>query len=315
MPPINTVLGPIAADQLGFTLCHEHIWVSSAGIQHTFPDFADREGALRIAVEHLRAARAGGIQTIIDVTTHDLGRDITFYCEAAEQSGMQIVACTGIWLDIPRVFASATPDQIARLYIREIEVGIEGTGIKAGVIKVATDGDVSPANETVLRAAARAQKATGVPVTTHTNSVQQNGGQQVRIFQDEGVDMSRVCIGHSNDTLDTAYLEGLLASGAYLGMDHYTLEPRPNRPTWQQKTDVLRDMIQKGYANRLMLSHDWVPITAVGAPRPVPPQSPPSDGYLMISRHVLPYLRQLGVAESEIATIMVDNPRRFFGRV
>lgn len=314
MPEVNTILGPIAADQLGFTLCHEHIWVSSAGIQHTFPDFADRAGALRIGVDYLRAARAGGIQTIIDVTTHDLGRDVTFFREAAEQSGMQIVACTGTWLDIPRAFASATPDQIARLYIREIEQGIEGTGIKAGVIKVATDGDVTPPNEIVLRAAARAQRATGVPVSTHTNSVQQNGGQQVRIFQDEGVDMSRVCIGHSNDTLDRAYLEGLLASGAYLGMDHYTLEPRPGRPTWQQKTDVLRDLLQKGYAERLMLSHDYVPITAFGTPRPVTAESSPPEGYLMISRHVLPYLRQLGVSEDQITVMMVDNPRRFFGR-
>lgn len=315
MPSVNTVLGPVAPDALGFTLCHEHIWVSSAGIPHTFPDFADRDGAMNIVVDYLRAARAEGVQTIVDVTTHDLGRDIDFFREAAQQSGVQVIACTGTWLDIPRVFAAASPDQIARLYIREIEQGIEGTGIKAGVIKVATDGDVSPANEVILRAAARAQKATGVPITTHTNSVQQNGGQQLRIFEDEGVDMARVCIGHSNDTTDLGYLEGLLQSGAYLGMDHYALEPRPGRPSWQEKTEVLRDLIQRGYGERLMLSHDFVPLTAWGTPRPVRPESPPPDGYLMISRHVLPYLKQIGVTDGQIHTMMVENPRRFFGRL
>lgn len=314
MPTVNTVLGPLDVAQLGVTLCHEHVWVSSAGIQHTFPDFADRDSALRIASNSLREARAGGVQTIIDVTTHDLGRDILFLREVSAASGVTIVPCTGTWLDIPRVFTAAQPDQIARLYIREIEVGIEGTGIKAGVIKVATDGDVSPANEMILRAAARASKATGVPITTHTNSVQKNGDQQVRIFQDEGVDMGRVCIGHSNDTTDLDYLTGLLKAGVYLGMDHYSLETRPGRPTWQERTDVVRDLIQMGYGDRIMLSHDYAPVTATGAPRPVRPESPPPDGYLMIARHVAPYLRQLGVTEAQITAMLVDNPRRFLGR-
>lgn len=314
MPTVNTVLGPMDVNDLGVTLCHEHVWVSSAGIHHTFPDFADRDGALRIAIAALREARAGGIQTIIDVTTHDLGREIVFLREVSEASGVTIVPCTGTWLDIPRVFAVATPDQIARLYIREIEDGIEGTGIKAGVIKVATNGDVSPANEVILRAAARALKATGTPITTHSNSVQQNGRQQVQIFQDEGVDLSRVCIGHSNDTTDLEYLTGLLKAGVYLGMDHYALETRPGRPTWQQKTEVVRDLVQMGYGDRIMLSHDYAPLTATGAPRPVRPESPPPDGYLMITRHVLPYLRQLGVTETQLTALLVDNPRRFFGR-
>lgn len=78
---------------------------------------------------------------------------------------------------------------------------------------------------------------------------------------------------------------------------------------------MLRDLIQRGYGERLMLSHDFVPLTAWGTPRPVRPESPPPDGYLMISRHVLPYLKQIGVTDGQIHTMMVENPRRFFGRL
>ena len=115
---------------------------------------------------------------------------------------------------------------IAPLYIREIEEGIEGTDIKAAIIKVANDvGGVTPEGEIILRAAARAQKATGVPISTHTWAPERVGEQQVAIFEDEGVDLNKVYVGHSNDTDDTDYLIGLLEKGVWIGLDRY-----PGRP-------------------------------------------------------------------------------------
>ena len=189
MVAINSVAGPLDTAELGFTLSHEHVLVTSAGIQHVYPEFIDRERTIERAVAALREARREGLRTIVDVTTIDLGRDIRMLEQVARESGVQIICATGTWRDIPRAFWTATPDMIAPLYIREIEQGIEGTGIKAGVIKVANDvGGVTPEGEIILRAAARAQKATGVPISTHTWAPGRVGEQQVRIFEDEGVD-------------------------------------------------------------------------------------------------------------------------------
>ena len=165
MATINSVLGPMDTADMGFTLSHEHVIVSSAGIQYVYPEFIDRDGTIERAIAQLSKARAEGLRTIIDVTTIDLGRDIRMLEHVSRESGVNVICATGTWRDIPRVFWTASPDMIAPLYAREIQEGIEGTGIKAGIIKVANDvGGVTPEGEIILRAAARAQKTTGVPI-------------------------------------------------------------------------------------------------------------------------------------------------------
>ena len=168
MATINSVLGPLDTADLGFTLAHEHVLETSAGLQQVYPDFIDREGGIRKGIASLKEAYDEGLRTIVDLTTFDLGRDIRLLEQVSRESGVQIICCTGIWLDIPRAFWYATPDMMAPLFIREIEEGIEGTGLKAGIIKVANDaGGVTREGELILRAAARAQRATGVPISTH----------------------------------------------------------------------------------------------------------------------------------------------------
>ena len=152
----------------------------------------------------------------------DVGREIRLMGAVSRRSVINVIAATGIWRDIPMLFWATAPDMIADLFVREIEVGIEDTGIKAGIIKVANDqGGVTPEGEIILRAAARAQKRTGVPISTHTWALERVGEQQVRIFEDEGVDLNHVYIGHSNDTTDIGYLTGLLDKGVWLGLDRY----------------------------------------------------------------------------------------------
>lgn len=136
---VNAVLGPLDTAQFGMTLSHEHVLVYSAGVQQIYPEFLDRQGTIEAGVVALQKAHSEGLRTMIDVSTIDLGRDIRMLEEVSRRSGVNIVAATGTWRDIPRVFWAAKPDMIADLYVREIEVGIEGTGVKAGVIKVAND--------------------------------------------------------------------------------------------------------------------------------------------------------------------------------
>ena len=299
---------------MGFTLSHEHVLVTSAGIQYVYPEFIDREGTINRAVTEFKQAYSEGLRTIVDVTTIDLGRDIRMLEQVSRESGINIICATGTWRDIPRVFWSATPDMIAPLYIREIEEGIEGTGIKAAIIKVANDvGGVTPEGEIILRAAARAQKATGVPISTHTWAPERVGEQQVRIFEEEGVDLNRVYVGHSNDTTDTGYLIGLLEKGVWIGLDRYPGGRTPATPDWEGRTDTVKKLIDAGFGHRIMLGHDWS-VTLSIASRQIQDdrQNYNPDGYLFITRKVLPRLRELGATEEQINQIMVDNPRRFF---
>ena len=312
---INSVLGPLDTADLGFTLSHEHVLdMTSAGIQYVYPEIIDRDGTIERGIADLTLAYQQGVRTLVDVTTMDLGRDIRLIEEVSRESGVQIVCATGVWRDIPRVFWTADPDMIAPLFIREIREGIEGTGIKAGIIKVANDkGGVTPEGEIVLRAAARAQKATGVPISTHTWALERVGEQQIRIFEDEGVDLDRVYIGHSNDTTDTEYLIGMLKKGVWLGMDRTPGGRSPGSPTWEERTETVRALIDAGFGRRIMLGHDWSVTAGLSTPEVLEErQRHNPDGYLFITRNVLPRLLERGVSQDDVDRLMVGNPRRFF---
>ena len=248
MQNIETVLGPIQTSELGFTLSHEHVVASSAGIPHIYPEFIQRTKSIQESIDVLRKVKANGVDTIIDLTTMDLGRDINLLKQVAKESGINIICATGTWRDIPRSFWSASIDSIKSLYVREITQGIENTNIKAGIIKVANDSDgVTQEGEIILRAAARAQIETGVPISTHTWAPKKIGNEQIRIFLEEGVDLNRVYIGHSNDSVDTGYLKGIIEKGAWLGMDRYPGGRQPGTPNWEKRTEILASLIQDGY--------------------------------------------------------------------
>ncbi len=314
MAAVNTVLGPVDSADLGFTLSHEHLGTSAAGIRQTYPEFFDREGVKEQAIAELTEAYNEGVRTILDVSTIDLGRDVLLMEEVSRASGVQIVAATGSHLAVPRPFGDVSPDVIASLYVRELEEGIEGTGIKAGIIKVASDrGGITPPQEVVLRAAGRTSNQTGARISTHTWSPERIGEQQVRILKEEGVDMNLVYVGHSNDDTDMDYLLGLLDEGVWLGLDRYPGGRTPGTPDWEGRTEVVKKLIDAGHTNRIMLSHDYsVPKARHGAEVQEERRRTNPDGYLFITRHVLPRLKELGASDQDIQQIMVENPRRFF---
>ena len=313
MALVNTVLGPIDTSNMGFTLCHEHVMTGSAGVASSYPELVDRPAIIERAAADLTATREGGVSTFVDLTTFDLGRDVRLIRDAAKRSGMQIIVATGTWLEVPRSFWQLGADIVADLYVRELELGIDGTDIKAGVIKVANDeGGVTERGEVVLRAAARAHLATGAPIFTHTWAPERIGEQQIAIFEKEGVDLTRVCIGHSNDTTDLDYLLGILDKGCWLGLDRYPGGAR-NTPGWPERTRVVKELVDAGRSDRIMLSHDHTVFHGIiSAEAAATRQRDNPDGYLFISRHVLPYLEELGAGQDTIRQIMIENPRRYF---
>ena len=309
MPTVNTVLGPVDADSLGFTLSHEHVLVAMGEDNHHYPWMFDWERTKANTIAELRQAKNGGVDTLIDLTTPDLGRDVAFVRDVAKAAGINVVAATGIWRDVPRSFWERSLDRIADIFVREIEVGIGETDIKAGVIKVANDAEgVTAAGERVLRGAARALKRTGCPISTHHWAPMEVGRGQVEIFQDEGAPMDRICIGHSADTTDVEYLESLLETGVYLSMDRYP--GAEGRPGWQERNATVKALIERGWAHRLMLGHDYAP-APVSARHKDDGSEPGTTRYLFLSTVALPALREDGVDDETINLMMREVPRRF----
>src|SRR3954452_23415573 len=219
MPTVQTVTGPIDATAPGPTLVHEHVRFRDEAVAENWPARYDRDAELAAALESVRAAQGHGITTIVDPTAMFGGRDVRFMRRVAEETGMQIVACTGIYSydHLPHYFDFRDADAIAAMYVHDIKEGIQGTGVKAAFIKCAADEPgVTPNVEKLHRAAARASLRTGAPIMAHSRPASGTGPKQVELFREEGVDLGRVQIAHCGDTDDVGYIEGLIDAGVYV---------------------------------------------------------------------------------------------------
>ncbi len=312
MATVETAMGPVDTASLGFTLSHEHVCIGFSG-SSAIPEFLDRDATLERAVWDLTDAKRGGVDTIVDVAPYDQARDVRLQAEVSRRSGVNIVVSTGTWLDVPHLFDNVPIDRIADFYAREITEGINGTGIKAGIIKCASDrGGVTSGQERVLRAAARASMRTSTPIMTHTWAPERIGEQQADVFEDEGVEPDRVCIGHSNDTTDLGYLTGLLRRGFWLGMDRHR-ESGLMGPTWRERAVVLKQLIDAEWGHRIMIAHDWHSTMGLFSPEARTAQDEENpDRWLFITRQLLPMLSSLGASEDDIRKLTIENPRRYF---
>jgi phosphotriesterase-related protein len=325
MATIETVTGPIDAGELGTTLIHEHLIASDEAVHAQFPRAGtfggiperaiEPGGEYGAAVEAAEAAVGLGIKSICDPTAMFLGRDVDFMRRVSEQTGLQVVACTGIYTydHLPSFFASRDPDQIAELFVADIEEGIQGTEIKAAFIKCAADEPGLTENvEKLHRAAARASLQTGAPIMAHSRPASDTGPKQVEIFESEGVDPAKVQIAHTGDTDDLDYIERLLERGVYIGMDRYGLEVY--LPAAQRDPTVLA-LLERGYAERMFLAADscatldWFPanvveqLLAAGAAK--------DWNISNVPERALPRLREGGMTEEQERTMMVENPVRW----
>lgn len=296
------------ASALGVTLMHEHVLLAQAGVIANWPHLFDREAEVEAAARDLQEVYELGVQTIVDLTTVDLGRDVGFVRAVAERTDVQIVVATGVHLNPPAYFRRRDMAPIVELYVRDITVGIADTGVRAGCLKAASEEPVDEENAAQLRAVARAHRATGVPIMTHTRPAIRNGLQQQQVFREEGVELSRVVIGHSGDTTDLEYLTRLMEAGSTIGMDRFGTGLGA---TTEERIDVVAELCRRGWASRMVLSHD-TSAYSMGLPRHVREARLPEYTFRLIPTVVLPGLLARGVTEEQIHTMMVDNPRRIF---
>jgi phosphotriesterase-related protein len=315
---IHTVTGSCSPDELGVTLVHEHLMVGWPGWQaDAGADRFDRQGTKRKCVERLLELEALGVGAMIDPCPSDLGRDVELMAEVAQETRVRIICATGLYKEDQGAaayfkFRAAFSDVVSELtesFVAEIEEGIDGTGIKAGVIKVGTGPHrITDYERMVLTAAARTQKATGVPITTHTDEGTM-GREQLAILLAEGADPARIVVGHSCGSADLRYHTDLLDRGAFLGFDRFGLEAaQPDRI----RLAALVGLLGIGFERQIVLSHDSVWCWR-GRPFDLPSVLMPNWNPTHLFKTILPALREAGVSQEKIHCMLIDNPRRYFG--
>ena len=322
MATIETVTGAIDAGELGATLIHEHLMVRDEAVHAQWPHagtakeespyLVEPGGELAVAIDAARGLVEREIRSICDPSAMFLGRDITFMRKVAEETGLQVVPCTGVYTydALPMFLQTRSPDQIAELFVHDIETGIQGTEIKAAFIKCAADEPGVTENvEKIHRAAAIASVQTGTPIMAHTRPASETGPRQIEIFEEEGVDLGRVQMAHTGDTDNLDYIERVLDKGVFIGMDRYGLEiflP------FEKRQQTVRTLLERGHAERMFLSADacatldYYPadmieqLVAGGAARNWTSNIVPDE--------VLPELRESGMSPEQERTMMVANP-------
>ncbi len=298
---------------------HEHVFILSPEITDNYPEvWGDEAKREADAIARLNELKSRGVDSIVDLTVIGLGRYIPRIARIAAATDLNIVVATGVYTynDVPMYFHFTGPggplgdaEPMVDMFVRDIEHGIADTGVKAAILKCATDEPgVTPGVERVLRAVANAHRRTGAPISTHTHAATRRGLEQQQIFADEGVDLTRVVIGHSGDTTDLDYLEELIGNGSYIGMDRFGADVYL---PFEDRVNTVARMCERGHADKMVLSHDaacfidWLPEEMV-------PVALPNWHYLHIHNDVIPALKDRGVTDEQLTAMLVDNPRKIF---
>lgn len=316
MERVETVQGAVDAGELGLVLVHEHVRFRDEAVAAEWPGRYDEQLEYDAALVAVNAAKERGVETIVDPTAMFGGRDVRFMKRVADETGVRIVACTGIYSydHLPHYFENRDVDVMADHFVEDIEIGIQGTEIKAAFLKCAADAaGVTDNVEKIHRAVARASVQTGAPIMAHSMPAVATGPRQVEIFAEEGVDMAKVQIAHCGDSEDVGYIEGLIESGVYVGLDRYGLEMYL---PMEKRNATAAELLRRGHSERVMISQDfcatidWFPPEAAevfetaGAIR--------NWSMTLVFDEVVPALRELGVMDDEaFKTIFVENPRRW----
>ena len=325
MAQVASVRGPVDTADLGRTLMHEHVFVLSTEILQNYGgDWWDEQERITDGVAKLKALAERGITTIVDPTVIGLGRYVPRVQQINEQvPELNIIAATGLYTfdELPHYFAYRGPGTIlegpellADLFIRDIREGIADTGVKAAFLKcVVEEKGLTPGVERVARAVALTHRETGVPITVHTNAAHESGTVALDLFESEGVDLTKVVVGHSGDSNDLDYLRRLMDRGATIGMDRFGLDMF--NPT-ADRVATIAALVEQGYADRMVLAHDaacYMDYFSGDVAQGLLDQAAPNWNFNHIPDQVLPALRDAGVAEADIDAMLVDNPRRYFG--
>ena len=312
MSKVNTVLGPIPAEELGFVAVHEHIGYGMPGCELDTKWWKSPEQRYEETVPKLREFHRYGGGTFVDVTGICNGRDVDYFKSLSAKTGVHIVACTGFVGGDSALpfFARASVEYMTRQFLHEITVGIGDTGSRAGVIKVGVSrgGRMTDLDQRIYRAAARAAVTTGVPIMTHLAF---DAETAIAIFHEEGLPLDRVLFGHVDDSVSAGKVRDtwIADQGGRLGFDTWgydtELEDPPfwARPRRERLEHFLR-VIGQGYLDRVLLSAD-----ANCSPLGWPGVKGHTVNYIF--EDLIPDLHDSGIDDATITKLFVENPADF----
>ena len=304
---VQTVRGPIDPADLGWVLPHEHTAIALWHVQNRW-DYWELRRDEPVIVEELASFRAAGGGTVLDLTLSGVGRDPGWLVGLSEATGLNVVMGAGWYRDAyypaEALIERRSVDSLADEIVREATEGVGETRVRPGIIgEIGTDKPwISPREERVHRAAARAARRTGLAITTH--AIQSTVGlDQLDVFEAEGADLSRVVIGHADSNPSPDYHRAIVERGAsiefdFLGMSFTPLE----RHGEGRVVESICEMLARGHAERILLSQDVCHDSQL--------KRYGGNGYTYLADAFLPRLREAGVSDAEIRTITVDNPRR-----
>jgi len=305
-PRVMTVSGPIPPEKVGFALPHEHTGIHLWHVPDRWDYWELTPDELTVADE-LRDFRRRGGATLVDLTLPGVGRDPERLRRIASRTGLNVVMGTG-WYRQSYYPAEARIDRrgvddLAAEMIREFTDGVDGTGVRPGIIgEIGTDKPwLSAQEERVHRAAARAALATGMAISTH--GVQSPVGlAQLRIFEEEGVDPARVVIGHADSYPVLDHYLAIIERGANLEFDFIGHRFATEEAAEPRLVELIIELLDRGYAGQVLLSQDVCHNSQLKANG--------GFGYTYLQQHFLPTLRTAAAGEGEIARITTENPRR-----
>ncbi|MGF7087839.1 phosphotriesterase-related protein [Kroppenstedtia sanguinis] len=297
---IRTVTGDISPQTMGPTLIHEHVVLDLSRIRNDTDAILADSDPLNRELQNLRAAGCGGI---VEVTNRGMGRDVQSLATLSQRHGIPIVAATGYYKQsyyTEEVFQKTT-EELTERFVKELTVEVEDTGIRAGIISEIGSSlhEITPDEYKVFQAAIQAQRKTGAPLSTHCE-LGTMGSEQLTLFSQGDLDLSKVSIGHQDLNGDRQEYEALLRAGVYIQFD--TIGKNAYRPD-EERLDDLLWILDKGYEKQIMLSTDITKKSYLKVNG--------GFGYEHLFTRFLPQLKERGVHQREIDTIMVDNPRRF----
>jgi len=313
-----TVLGEIDSAQLGQTLMHEHLVSSMVGIPENYPQLYV-ENMESIVEKDLAGMKADGFASVVEATPFDLGRDPKALKRLAEKSGMNIIACTGFFLEPAHMLGTYTADQFAGLFVDDLTKGMAGTNIKAGIIKTAMDTEgPTPGREIIHRAVARASLQTGARIMLHSYPQTEMGRHQVRLMREEGIDLSRVKIDHCLESTDMDYLRWLYDQGCWLGVDRIPIiiDSKHYAVSTETRIKTIKRMLDAGFSDRMLLSHDFMSTSTLYDH--MPPEefrhirSLNPQRFSFLTSVAFPQIEQMGGNVEKLWRILSENPRRFF---
>lgn len=299
MQYIKTVLGNVAETELGRILPHEHICCYFEYFDRMLgKEYLDKEKLAEKSVEHLLEMKEKyGLQTIVDCTPVNIGRDIGLLKEVSYRSGIHIVCSTGFYYTQESMLGNISEEYIAEVVLRDMEL------TNAGVIKYAVeDAEISALSWKLLSVLCTVQKKTGLPLIIHTNGKNQNGREVLAYVLEKGIRPEALTIGHLSDSEDLSFVEEILKSGCYVGFDRIYKDLKPEYRA--KKAADISYLCEKGYTDRILLSHDALTFNGFHTGAEIREDNP----YIFIMEYLIPELRKAGIADETIEKLICQNP-------